>query len=171
MPYTISLTEGGRSVITRAEQLSSRSHRMTRLPSEYLTAPLKELEPLGAQLEANLLADLDRYDVQDPCLAARSVERAVDTRATARRLGRGIRLDCARPRGGKQVGGTPYMRRCDRLDPPAPALDIGLRQPDAIRTGLARCPGKATRVLRNPRAKSGNHSLRTIDVMAAAVTS
>ncbi len=32
------------------------------------------------------------------------------------------------------------------LQPSAPSLNAGLRQSDAIRTGLARCPGKASRV-------------------------
>ena len=66
MPHTLPSHEAGRSVVTRAEQLPSRSHRLARLPSEYLAAPLEELKPLGAQLEADLLADLDRYDIQDP---------------------------------------------------------------------------------------------------------
>ena len=33
------------------------------------------------------------------------------------------------------------------LQPSTPSLDAGLCQPDAIRTGLARCPGKASRVM------------------------
>jgi len=34
-----------------------------------------------------------------------------------------------------------------QLQQPSPAsLDTGLPQPDAVRTGLARCPGKASRI-------------------------
>ena len=54
-----------RTVINRADDLPLRSHRLDRLPSEYLTSPLKDLEQLAARLEADLLADLELYDIRD----------------------------------------------------------------------------------------------------------
>jgi subtilisin family serine protease len=54
-----------RQTITRADQLPRRSHTLDRLPSELLLAPLDDLKPLGAQLEAGLLADLAAFDIQD----------------------------------------------------------------------------------------------------------
>lgn len=54
-----------RQPITRADQLPRRTITLAKLPSEYLSAPLSELSALGAQLEAQALADLARYDIQD----------------------------------------------------------------------------------------------------------
>jgi len=55
-----------RQVITRADQLPRRSVTLAMLPSAYLRAPLDEVRKLGTQLEAQLLADLAAYDIQDP---------------------------------------------------------------------------------------------------------
>lgn len=55
-----------RELVTRADQLPRRDHRLDRPPSEYLLAPLEALRPLAARLEAELLCDLERYDIQDP---------------------------------------------------------------------------------------------------------
>lgn len=55
-----------RQVITRADQLPRRSVTLAMLPSAYLQAPLDEARKLGTQLEAQLLADLAAYDIQDP---------------------------------------------------------------------------------------------------------
>ncbi len=55
----------GRTIVKRAEDLPLRSHRLDRLPSEYLTSPIQDLAPLAARLEADLLADLERYDIRD----------------------------------------------------------------------------------------------------------
>ncbi|MEL4177242.1 S8 family serine peptidase [Roseateles sp. PN1] len=57
---------GARQVITRADQLPRHTHTLAKLPSEMLAAPLQELQPLGAKLEAELLADLAAFDIQDP---------------------------------------------------------------------------------------------------------
>nr|WP_316642219.1 S8 family serine peptidase [uncultured Roseateles sp.] len=57
---------GARQPITRADQLPRRSFTLTMLPSAYLQAPLDAMRPLGAQLQAQLLADLQAYDIQDP---------------------------------------------------------------------------------------------------------
>ncbi|MCZ8074245.1 MAG: hypothetical protein O9341_08915, partial [Paucibacter sp.] len=54
-----------RQPITRADQLPRRTVTLTKLPSEYLSAPLSELLAMGAQLEAEVKADLARYDIQD----------------------------------------------------------------------------------------------------------
>ena len=54
-----------RTVINRAADLPLRSHRLDRLPSEYLTSPLKDLGQLAVRLEADLLADLELYDIRD----------------------------------------------------------------------------------------------------------
>lgn len=56
---------GSRQVISRADQLPRHTHTLSKLPSEMLAAPLDELKPLGAKLEAELLADLAAYDIQD----------------------------------------------------------------------------------------------------------
>jgi len=58
-------TAGQRQLVTRAEQLPRHTHTLSKLPSEMLVAPLAELRPLGAKLEAELLADLAAYDIQD----------------------------------------------------------------------------------------------------------
>jgi subtilisin family serine protease len=55
-----------REVVTRADQLPRRNYSLGLLPSAYLRAPLAQLAPLGALLEADLLADLSRYDIRDP---------------------------------------------------------------------------------------------------------
>lgn len=55
-----------RQVITRADQLPRRSVTLAMLPSAYLQAPLDEVRKLGAQLQTQLLADLEAYDIQDP---------------------------------------------------------------------------------------------------------
>ncbi|PND39251.1 hypothetical protein C1O66_18100 [Paucibacter aquatile] len=54
-----------RQPITRADQLPRRTVTLTKLPSEYLSAPLSELLAMGAQLEAEVKSDLARYDIQD----------------------------------------------------------------------------------------------------------
>lgn len=54
-----------RTVITASEQLPRRTVTLARLPSEYLAGPREQLLPLAAQLEANLRADLERFDIQD----------------------------------------------------------------------------------------------------------
>lgn len=54
-----------RQAITRVDQLPRRTYILSKLPSEMLTAPLAELRPLGARLEADLLSDLVAYDVQN----------------------------------------------------------------------------------------------------------
>ncbi|WP_124449529.1 S8 family serine peptidase [Paucibacter sp. KBW04] len=58
-------TAGKRELVTRADQLPRHTHTLSKLPSEMLAAPLAELKPLGAKLEAELLADLAAYDIQD----------------------------------------------------------------------------------------------------------
>jgi subtilisin family serine protease len=54
-----------RQLVTRADQLPRRAYTLPRLPSELLAAPLAELQALGAQLEADLAADLSSFDIQD----------------------------------------------------------------------------------------------------------
>ena len=54
-----------RTVITSSDQLPRRTVTLARLPSEYLAGPREQLLPLVAQLEANLRADLERYDIRD----------------------------------------------------------------------------------------------------------
>jgi hypothetical protein len=54
-----------RTVITSSEQLPRRTVQLDRLPSEYLAGPREPLLALAAQLEANLRADLERFDIQD----------------------------------------------------------------------------------------------------------
>ena len=54
-----------RTVITANDQLPRRTITLARLPSEYLAGPREQLMPLVAQLEANLRADLERYDIRD----------------------------------------------------------------------------------------------------------
>ena len=54
-----------RQTVTRADQLPRRAHQLPQLPSALLTAPLADLQPLGAQVEALLTADLAVYDIQD----------------------------------------------------------------------------------------------------------
>lgn len=54
-----------RQVVTRADQLPRRVYTLPKLPSELLAVPLDELEPLGAQLEAHLDADLSAFDIRD----------------------------------------------------------------------------------------------------------
>ena len=55
---------------------------------------------------------------------------------------------CSRTKDASDIGllATRYywVSRCWVVQPSPPSLDIGLCQPDAIRTGLARCPGKAS---------------------------
>jgi subtilisin family serine protease len=63
---TVDTPSPARQVVTRADQLPSRSYTLAKLPSEYLAAPLDDLKALGAKLEADLSADLARYDIQDP---------------------------------------------------------------------------------------------------------
>eukprot|EP01137_Pigoraptor_chileana_P034653 Opistho-2@27522 len=55
-----------RQVVTRADQLPRRNYTLDQLPSAYLGAPLEALKPLGALLEADILADLAAFDIQDP---------------------------------------------------------------------------------------------------------
>ncbi|QPF71860.1 S8 family serine peptidase [Roseateles sp. DAIF2] len=54
-----------RQTITRADELPRRVYTLPKLPSDYLALPLAELKPLGAQLEADLRADLAAYDIKD----------------------------------------------------------------------------------------------------------
>ena len=54
-----------RQTVTRADQLPRRAHPLPQLPSALLAAPLADLRPLGAQVEALLTADLAAYDIQD----------------------------------------------------------------------------------------------------------
>ena len=54
-----------RTIIDRADDLPLRSHRLDRLPSEYLTSPIRDLGELAVRLESDLLADLERYDIRD----------------------------------------------------------------------------------------------------------
>lgn len=54
-----------RTVITASDQLPRRTVTLARLPSEYLAGPREQLMPLVAQLEANLRADLERFDIRD----------------------------------------------------------------------------------------------------------
>lgn len=54
-----------RTVITANDQLPRRTITLARLPSEYLAGPREQLMPLVTQLEANLRADLERYDIRD----------------------------------------------------------------------------------------------------------
>ncbi|MBQ0935659.1 S8 family serine peptidase [Ideonella paludis] len=55
-----------RTVITQADQLPRRTVTLPKLPSELLAVPLAELQAIAAPVEKNLLADLQRYDIQDP---------------------------------------------------------------------------------------------------------
>lgn len=57
--------DGARTVITASDQLPRRTVTLQRLPSEYLTGPREALLPLAEALEANLKADLARYDIRD----------------------------------------------------------------------------------------------------------
>jgi hypothetical protein len=54
-----------RQVVTRADQLPRRTVTLDRLPSAYLKAPLADLKPMGAAVEAKLQRDLATYDIQD----------------------------------------------------------------------------------------------------------
>ncbi len=54
-----------RAIIGRADDLPLRSHRLDRLPSEYLTSPIQDLGQLAARLEAGLLGDLECHDIRD----------------------------------------------------------------------------------------------------------
>ncbi len=57
--------EAARTVITSSDQLPRRTVTLERLPSEYLTGPRDALRPLADGLEANLRADLARFDIRD----------------------------------------------------------------------------------------------------------
>lgn len=52
--------------ITRADQLPRRTYTLPKLPSELLEGPLAELLPLAQELERDIVADLARFDIQDP---------------------------------------------------------------------------------------------------------
>lgn len=52
--------------ITRADQLPRRTYTLPKLPSELLEGPLTELLPLAQALERDIVADLARFDIQDP---------------------------------------------------------------------------------------------------------
>jgi hypothetical protein len=54
-----------RQVVTRADQLPTRNYTLDRLPSDYLSAPLDDLKPLAAKIEADVIADLQMYDIRD----------------------------------------------------------------------------------------------------------
>jgi hypothetical protein len=59
-------TAASKTPITRADQLPRRTHTLPRLPSELLEGPLSELMPLADALERDIVADLARFDIQDP---------------------------------------------------------------------------------------------------------
>lgn len=66
MAQTVTPAAGAaRTVITASDQLPRRTVTLARLPSEYLAGPREQLMPLVAQLEANLRADLERFDIRD----------------------------------------------------------------------------------------------------------
>jgi subtilisin family serine protease len=54
-----------RIIITAAEQLPRRTIKLDKVPSYYLDAPRAEVLALAAPVEANLKADLERYDIKD----------------------------------------------------------------------------------------------------------
>lgn len=58
-------TAAARVPITSAEQLPRRTVKLDRLPSAYLTAPRTDLRGLADTLEANLRADLARFEIRD----------------------------------------------------------------------------------------------------------
>ena len=124
-----------RIVVTRAEQLPSRNYHLTRLPSEYLTAPLKELAPLGAQLEADLHADLERYDIHDPN-TLRDRFNALATLAQLRADWTAVPDWTARARaleskvGAREVSGvmTDLMAQCRQHDRDAAWLCVQVQQ-------------------------------------------
>jgi subtilisin family serine protease len=65
LAQTPAAPSGARQVITQADQLPRRTVTLAKLPSEYLTAPLAEVQALAAPLEKQLLADLEAYDIRD----------------------------------------------------------------------------------------------------------
>jgi len=54
-----------REVVQSADQLPRRTVKLAKLPSQYLEAPPAEVLALAMALEANLRADLARYDIRD----------------------------------------------------------------------------------------------------------
>jgi hypothetical protein len=52
--------------ITRADQLPRRTYTLPKLPSELLEGPLTDLLPLAQAIERDIVADLARFDIQDP---------------------------------------------------------------------------------------------------------
>jgi hypothetical protein len=64
-PAPVTPPSAGKTVVTSAEQLPRRSVRLHKLPSVYLAGPRDELKPLADALEANLRADLERFDIRD----------------------------------------------------------------------------------------------------------
>ena len=72
-----------RQVVTRADQLPARNYTLDRLPSEYLNAPLGDLRPLAAKIEADVIADLRTYDIRDSA-ALRSLYNRLATIAQIR---------------------------------------------------------------------------------------
>ncbi|MCV2350734.1 S8 family serine peptidase [Paucibacter sp. Y2R2-4] len=64
-PTSTAAAPAERKVITSADQLPRRTYTLAQLPSAYLSAPLASLKPLGAQLEADIQADLAAYDIKD----------------------------------------------------------------------------------------------------------
>ncbi len=57
--------DGARTVITASDQLPRRTVTLQRLPSEYLSGPREALQPLADAYEADLRADLARFDIRD----------------------------------------------------------------------------------------------------------
>ena len=54
-----------KKVITRAEDLPRREYALPKLPSELVEGPAAELVPLADRLDADIVADLAAFDIQD----------------------------------------------------------------------------------------------------------
>jgi subtilisin family serine protease len=65
-PAQAQTTAASKTPITRADQLPRRTHTLPKLPSELLEGPLSDLMPLADALERDIVADLARFDIQDP---------------------------------------------------------------------------------------------------------
>jgi subtilisin family serine protease len=52
-------------VVTKASQLPSRTYTLAKRPSELLVGPVADVMGLADQLEQDVQADLDKYDIQD----------------------------------------------------------------------------------------------------------
>ncbi|MBL8331058.1 MAG: S8 family serine peptidase [Rubrivivax sp.] len=82
-PASTPATPATRTPITSADQLPRRSYTLSRLPSEWLDAPLAELMPMADMLERDIRADLARYDIQDNA-TLRGIEQALASLALLR---------------------------------------------------------------------------------------